>query len=236
MTVPHVKRRYDASRRQAQSRQLRLEVVATARELLIEQGYASTTMGEIATAAGVSPQFLYAAFGTKPKLLNTIIDWTLVGDDEPIPMAERPSILAIRKESTITGKCALHAHHVRLLAPRITPTLRMLRAAADADTDAREIYETGERQRHVEDTLFAADLRMAGGLRLGVTEPVAADAIWALVPDVLWDMLVQRSGWTPDNFEVWYARQISAAVLADKDIPTVGQRSNDIVAETRGPG
>jgi AcrR family transcriptional regulator len=224
-----VKRRYDASRRQAQSRQLRLEVAGTALALFIERGFAATTIGDVAAAAGVSQQFIYAAFGGKRGLLSKVVDWTLVGDDEPIPMAHRPSIIAIQQERTITGKCALHARHVRLVAPRISPLVQMLRAAADADADARAIYETSEEQRRTGAALFVANLRTAGDVRTGLTDQQAAEALWALTPDILWTALVSNSGWTPDDFQVWYAGLVAAAVLEDRQIAAVRRFSRTLI-------
>ena len=218
-----VKRRYNASRRQAQARQLRLDVVAAARALFIERGFAATTIADVAQAADVSTQFIYAAFGGKRGLLAKVVDWTLVGDDEPIPMAQRPSILAVQQEPTLTGKCALYARHARMVAARIAQTRQMLRAAADADADARAIYQTGEAQRRTGDGLFVANLRRAGQLRSGLSDEQAADAIWALSPDILWNQLVIQRGWTPDQFELWYAGQLAAAILDDKQIPAVRQ-------------
>lgn len=224
-----VKRQYDASRRQAQSRQLRRDVAATAGRLFIDQGFAATTIGDIATAANVSQQFIYAAFGSKRGVLAKVVDWSLVGDDEPVPMAERPSIIAIQQERTITGKCALHARHVRLLAPRVSPLVAMVRAAAGADPDAREIYETREQQRHVGAALFVGNLRRAGKLRSGLTDSQAADAIWALTPDVMWTALVSERGWTADDFELWYAGQVGAAVLEDRQVPAVRRYSERLI-------
>jgi len=227
-----VKRRYNASRRQAQARQLRLDVVAAARALFIERGFAATTIADVAQAADVSTQFIYAAFGGKRGLLAKVVDWTLVGDDEPIPMAQRPSILAVQQEPTLTGKCALYARHARMVAARIAQTRQMLRAAADADADARAIYQTGEAQRRTGDGLFVANLRRAGQLRSGLSDEQAADAIWALSPDILWNQLVIQRGWTPDQFEMWYAGQLAAAILDDKQIPAVRQFSRKLITAT----
>jgi TetR/AcrR family transcriptional regulator, regulator of autoinduction and epiphytic fitness len=224
-----VKRRYDASRRQAQARQLRLDVAAAARALFIERGFAATTIADVAQAAGVSTQFIYAAFGGKRGLLGKVVDWTLAGDDEPIPMAQRPSIVAVQQEPTLTGKCALYARHTRLVAARIAQTLQMLRAAADADADARAIYQTGEAQRRTGAGLFVANLRRSGQLRAGLSDEQAADAIWALSPDILWNLLVIQRGWTPDQFELWYAGQLAAAVLDEEQIPAARQFSHNLI-------
>jgi len=165
----------------------------------------------------------------KRGLLAKVIDWTLAGDDEPIPMAQRPSIIAIQQEPSIAGKCALHAHHTRMVAARIAQTLQMLRAAADADSDARAIYETGEAQRRTGAGLFVANLRRAGELRAGLSDEQAADAIWALSPDILWTLLVVQRDWTPGEFELWYAGQVAAAVLDDNQIPAARRYSHKLI-------
>lgn len=224
-----VKRPYDASRRKAQSRQLRAEVADAARALFIERGFGATTIGDVAAAAGVSQQFIYAAFGSKRGLLGKVVDWALVGDDEPIPMVQRPSLMAIQQERTITGKCALQARHVRLVAPRISPLVQMVRAAADVDPDARDIYEAREEQRHAAAVLLVADLRTVGELRADLTDAQAADAVWALAPDILWTALVTRRGWTPDAFELWYAGQVGSAVLEDRQVSAVRRFSRRLI-------
>jgi AcrR family transcriptional regulator len=49
-------------------------VVASARALFIERGFASTTVADVAPAAGVSTQFVYAAFSSTRGLLGKVVD------------------------------------------------------------------------------------------------------------------------------------------------------------------
>lgn len=232
MNPPAVKRRYDATRRREQARQLRVAVVDAARVLFVERGFVATTIGEIADEAGVSQQLVYAAFGSKRGLLAKVLDWTVAGDDEPVPMAERPTIVAIRAEPTVVGKCALHARHIRLLAPRIAPTLQMLRAAADADPDARAILGKSEGQRRTGTGLLVGELRGAGALRADMTDDQIADALWALAPDVVWTALVTRRGWSADEFELWYAGQVAVTALEDRQVAAVRRFSRKLIARS----
>jgi AcrR family transcriptional regulator len=224
LRVPHEnvkappKRSYDASRRQQQARQLRVAIVDAARELFVTNGYAATTLTAVAHGAGVSTQLIYAAFGGKRGLLATVLDWTIVGDDEPIAMMDRPTIRAVRDEPTAARMCARFARHQRLVSARVAPTMHMLRAAADADPDARVVLETNEDRRRLGMGMFVADLRRVGRLRDGLTDDAAADAVWALAPDVLWTALVSRRGWSAEDFEEWMAVQIAAAVLPDSQL------------------
>jgi AcrR family transcriptional regulator len=219
MNLVPVKRRYDGSRRAAQARQLRVDVVDSARELFVTKGYAATTVADVAGAAGVSQQLVFKAFGSKRGLLEKVVDWTLAGDDEPVPMAERPSTIAVREEPTPAGKCALFARHNRLVAARIAPTVSMLRAAADVDGDARSIYRTGEAHRRTACGWFVADLAAAGPLRPGLSEDSATDAVWALAPDLLWTSLVVGAGWEEGAFEQHLAGLVAATVLEDRLLP-----------------
>ena len=81
---------YDSRRRRAQANETRSAIVRTARDLFIEQGYGHTTVADIARAAGVSVETIYAAFGNKATLLHKAWDITVGGDDQDIVFHERP--------------------------------------------------------------------------------------------------------------------------------------------------
>jgi hypothetical protein len=71
--------------------------VAAARELFEARGYAGTTIDAVAERAGVSRRTVFLSVGSKAALLKTAWDWAVVGDDEPVPMLERPHILAMQQ-------------------------------------------------------------------------------------------------------------------------------------------
>src|SRR5215468_12401309 len=91
-------RSYDSSRRQEQARQSRAAVLREARRRFLADGFASTTVGVIAEGADVSVETVYKAFGNKAGLLKAVFDVAAVGDDEPIPLAEREMVAAIKAE------------------------------------------------------------------------------------------------------------------------------------------
>lgn len=55
----------------------RVELVATARRLFIEDGYDATSMAALARAAGVAPNTIYWYFGDKDDLLIAVLDAVL---------------------------------------------------------------------------------------------------------------------------------------------------------------
>src|SRR6201986_5462013 len=61
-----------------------------ARELFPAQGYTATHVEESAGRAGVSKPTVFAAAGSKQSILKQLRDIALAGDDEPVPVAQRP--------------------------------------------------------------------------------------------------------------------------------------------------
>jgi len=90
-----------------QAEETRSAIVRAARDLFIEQGYGRTTMADIAAAAGVSVETIYAAFSNKATLLHKAWDITVGGDDQDIVFHERPEVLAIRNEADLAKRLIL---------------------------------------------------------------------------------------------------------------------------------
>src|ERR1700761_1011261 len=92
-------KRYTSQVRDEQARRTRRAIVTAAHDLFLAQGYAATTIDGIAEAAHVSRRTVFNSVGGKVALLKLALDWAIVGDDEPIALADRPAIKAILAES-----------------------------------------------------------------------------------------------------------------------------------------
>ena len=104
-------RKYDSQVRDEAARTTRQRMVGAARELFLTNGYSGTTVRQIAAAAGVSEQTVYARIGNKAAILKAVYDVMLAGDDEPIPMAQRPEFQRMRDASdahseSYSSRCA----------------------------------------------------------------------------------------------------------------------------------
>src|SRR3974390_1527546 len=89
-----VKKPYTSELRAAQARATRRAVVDAAARLFTERGYGATTVDAIAQAAGVSRKTVFASVGGKAQALKLAVDWAIMGDDEPVPVLERPHVRA----------------------------------------------------------------------------------------------------------------------------------------------
>ncbi|MGH8929048.1 MAG: TetR/AcrR family transcriptional regulator [Egibacteraceae bacterium] len=207
-------RAYDNTRRAAQARRTRRDVLDATYRLLLDQGYAGTTVTAIARAAGVSVETIYKAFGTKAALVKEVYDVTLVGDDEPVPLTGRPEFQALMAERDPRRKLAHYAHIGRVIIERLGPLYSVLLAGARsgeeelrhlvATTDAERLAGTGALTRHLAD---------AGSLRPGLSVERAHDILWTLTSVDVYRLLVTERGWPLDDYERWLAITMQDAIL-----------------------
>jgi hypothetical protein len=52
-------------------------------------------------------------------------------------------------------------------------------------------------------------------LRRGLDVESASDILWTLNHPDLWQLLVAERGWTPDQWEAWFAETVRAQLLRD---------------------
>ena len=207
------RRRYDSSNRQEQARRSRRLVLEAARRLFLDQGYAVTTVSEIAAAAGVSVETVYKAFGNKPGLVKAVFDVSIVGDDEPVPMVQRELVQRIRAEPDPRRKLAMYGDHLTETAPRSVPVQLLVRAAAASDAAAAGVWDQMLAERLTGMTLFANHLHEEGHLRADVSVEEARDVLWTYNSTELYELLVIHRGWTPDRYGQWVADALVAALL-----------------------
>jgi AcrR family transcriptional regulator len=212
---PNVKprRAYDSSRRTEQARQNRLAVLASARRLFLELGYAGTTVAAVAREAGVSVETVYKSFSNKPGLVKAVFDVAIAGDDEPIPMLQREFVQRNIAEPDPREKLRAYGVHLSEVGPRICPVQLVVRDAATTDAGAAEVWEQLQDERLAGMTVFARHLHDGGHLRPGLSADEARDVLWTHNSVELWDLLVNRRGWSAARFGEWVGHQLIAALL-----------------------
>ena len=120
------------TRRAQQARATRRRIIDQAAKLFIEQGYAATTLDQISTAAGVAVQTVYFHFRNKATVLKEVVDVAAVGDDEPVPVMDRPWVRRVRKEPDGRRALAIYLRNARAIFERIAPIMKTVRDAAAA--------------------------------------------------------------------------------------------------------
>jgi AcrR family transcriptional regulator len=207
------RRAYDNTRRSEQARLTRSRVLHAARDLFVERGPAAVTMRDVATHAGVSAETVYKTFGTKAALIKEVYDITLAGDEEPIPMIERPEIRAVFAATTPREKVAHYAAAARQVGERLGPLLsRLLAAARSGEPDLVDFLATTNQERLAGTGAIVGHLAETGGLRAGLDPDRARDIVWTLISPEVYELLVGDRGWSHDEYERWLAQALAEAV------------------------
>jgi AcrR family transcriptional regulator len=209
------KRAYQSDLRAAQTRLTRRAVVDAAAALFVRQGYAATTIDAVAEAAGVSRKTVFNAVGGKAALLELAYDWSIVGDDEPVAMADRPAVKQIQATTDPAEAARLYVAMVVEVAERVTAIYRVVEGAADAAPEAAALLVKAQTERHFGARAFVEHLAGIGGLRPGTSRADAADIFWAQTDGALYRRLVEDRGWPVEKFRDWLTRAVQAVLLSD---------------------
>jgi AcrR family transcriptional regulator len=208
------KRSYESPARREQARSTRRAVLLAAEELFRVRGFAATTVGAIAAAAGVSAETVYQGFGSKRAVLAELIDVSIAGDDQPIPVLEREWVEAMRREPNPRQRARILARGGRRILERRALLDGVLRGAAAADPKMAEMWRRTREQRHAGQAALVRILARGGALRPGLTARAATDVLFAIGSPETWQALVVERGWSGDRFERWYGDAIERLVLA----------------------
>jgi AcrR family transcriptional regulator len=199
--------------RHARSARSRTLIVHAAHAAFVERGYLGTTIEAIAGLAGVSAQTVYAAFGNKPALLGAVLDATIVGDLDDVPLIERDWVSTL--EAIVDAQEAAHhlgAGVVSVLSRTSAIFAVLSRAAADPGLAPLLLENRRRRRRDVEG--LVAILARNGLVREGITVSGGADVLFAIASEDVYLLLVDDCGWTEPQVQTWMSDAIERLILA----------------------
>jgi AcrR family transcriptional regulator len=209
-------RTYNSPRRREQAAATRRQILEAAQRLFERQGYAATTMAAIAAEAGVALKTVYVAFETKSGVLRALWNLLLRGDEEDAPVAERDWYREAADEPDPERRLRLNARNSRVVKTRIAGVLRVIRTAAPVDPDIAALWDRIETEFHANQRKIVEPLGAGEALKPGLDVDRAADILWTLNHPDVWHLLVGERGWTPEQFEQWFADAACSQLLADR--------------------
>lgn len=195
------------NRRDVAAEATRDEVLRAARRLFAEQGYAVTTVGQIATEAGVAVQTVYSSVGSKAALVLALND--LIDAESGVPQAAASMATVSDPESLIRAG----VHLTRLLNERCGDIVGVLLAAAPADADVAASVRDGMRRHQDGAAQLAGRLSELGALREGTSEEQAAASFGVLTSPAGWRQLTEGSGWSFGQAEDWLVESLTRLLL-----------------------
>jgi AcrR family transcriptional regulator len=213
-----VKRTYDASRRQAQARETQRHIADAARDLFIERGWVTTSIRDIAERAGVSVQTIYNAFeGGKAGIFSRVMDIVVVGDDEPLALAERPEYQAMFETENPDQMLRTLVGITGALFRRMEPLMPTIRAAVAADPAIAEGWRAYYGQARYDGTAAVmARLFELGALAPKLDVSRATDIVWTVLSVETYEALVIARAWSADDYEAWVLDTLLASLLRSR--------------------
>ncbi|MEV4173263.1 TetR/AcrR family transcriptional regulator [Nonomuraea sp. NPDC049709] len=207
----------DVNTRNRRSAPTRRRIVEAAHGLFATRGYSGTTFQEVADTAGVSVQTVYFHYGSKSQLLKHVVDVASVGDDEPIPLLERPWFVELRGSTDPRKAIALWVRESGAIFDRVAAILAVVRDAAAGDPEMAEQWQVNSGQRRTAHETFVGILDGLDALRPGMDVQRATDVTVGLLSPDLFLVLERECGWSTAQWSAWAAGQLAYALLGADD-------------------
>lgn len=202
-TIP--RRSYRSPSRERRARETRKRILVAARTEFPRSGYAATTLRAVARAAGVSVPTVELLFGTKPALLRAAISFAIRGDADPVPMLQRGWALSAQAKVSPADFLAVVARVLTISARRSAGLIVAAFEGARVDESMLPLAEQLRAQRAETAAWIVDGLIERASLRPRTDRDTAVDTIWLLMDPHGFCALTEDRGWTPQQFEHWFA-------------------------------
>ena len=199
---------------QARTRLARAAVVRAARVLFLERGYGATTVDAISELADVPAPTVYRLFSSKHGILKALLDVSIAGDDEDVPVAARPHVRALLADPEPRRRLAGFVAIAADINSRVGPIYGVLVSAAGTDPDAAALLAELAGQRGQGQRMVVKSLAAAGDLRAGLRERDAADIVHTLMSPEVYRLLVVDRRWKAERYEEWLTELLCDQLLA----------------------
>lgn len=201
------KRPYLSPTRQRQADETRARIVAAARKLLEEHGYAGMTMEAVATKAGVAVATVYAVFGSKTGILREIIDAARFDESYQNLVREAMQSTDPRERLRFPARIA------RRIYESEHSVLDLLRGAGAVAPELAQSESERECTRYDAQAVMIQFLVRTRSLRRGLDPKQARDILWSLTSRDLYRLLVRDRGWTAQQYEDWLGNTLVESLV-----------------------
>jgi AcrR family transcriptional regulator len=200
------KRAYRSPLREEQARLTRDRILDAALALFSTQGYGATSIAVIAREAGVVPETIYAALGSKRGIIDALIE-----------RAASPQVIGAMaaawgaKAGDPAAQLGALAHFTTVFWVRNSALAAVFRQGT-GDAEIGGEWAVRQTARH------GLAVHLLGTwpdsvFRDGVDRDEAADVLWVLATVEVFHLFVTERGWTVERFEAWLSRVLCRELL-----------------------
>ena len=200
--------------RAEQARATRRRIVAAAAAQFVAHGYGATRLDQVAEQAGVAVQTVFFHFGNKRTLLKEALDVAAVGDDDAVPLMDRPWVREMREEADPVRIIVLWMATGRAILDRIAPLMRVVRGATGTDPEVAAQWDTNQAQTRSAHGFLVELLAERGALKPGLDVEQARDIAFVIGNAETYLQFTDVCGWTPDQWQERTVAVLTAALVA----------------------
>jgi len=179
-------------------------VLPAARELFEHQGYAATTMTQIAERAGCAERTLFLRFRSKAELLKFVVDETFRGD--PVTDVPPAWVSQARAAPTLDERLRAFADGVADTLVRTGLLFAVAREAEASEPMIAEAFNAARRETMTNSHRMWESLEQAGFLHPDVDLDWVADTTGLLAGADNYLLMTVTLGWSRDRFASWLHR------------------------------
>jgi AcrR family transcriptional regulator len=226
-SLPRNERKYNAPVRMAAAQRTQAAILAAAKRVFEERGWAGATVRLIAQEAAVSQKTVEALYGTKARLLAETVTYAIRGDVEPVEMLQRPHILEMESVPSAAEMLDLHAAHLRRINERSAAIAFVVEQAAPAEPDVPALWQRMNDNRRIGVRWAARTLLAKPGMGRVPAEEI--ESVFVIAFDwATYRVLAEVAGLSADEYEAWLASYYRQILLAGRFAGTLRRRPHII--------
>lgn len=194
------------SRTETRAERTEGRIVAAAAQLFVTHGYRSTTLSDVAAAAGVSDRTIYVRFTTKADLLKRVIDVAVVGDTKHIDLAHRDWMVTTMSAPSLEERLSADSAGATRLLMRLAP---LIAVALQVESDEPVIAASAQAGR---DGTLAATRFFWSKLQEDAFMHPDCDLEWVIATAGLLGTsetylhMTRTTRWSPAQYQRWRYR------------------------------
>ncbi len=200
-------RPYVSKQREEGAEATRAGVLHAAQDLFVRRGIDAVTIAEVARKAGVSVPTVYAHFKSKEGILRALMKAALFGP------RYRVALERLKGETDAARLIELTAAVARSIYEGESAELGLLRGASAFSIALRKMEREFETMRFDMQEERVRLLFAQKKARKGLTFEKARQILWMYTSREIYRLLVQESGWTPDQYQEWLSRTLLATLV-----------------------
>ena len=215
MTASRRNRKYESPLRFEQAAATKARIVAAARWSSCARVTPPARSWPSRQEAQVSRETVYQAYGTKANLLKAVYDAAVVGDTDPITVAERPAYRAMLADPDPHSALRTFGRLSAELVSRIGPILVLIQEGGD-DPDLAQLVATTRQERLTSVRELLTHLQQVAGRPADADFERTVDVVWTLISPEVTLLLVDQRGWSAEQYGTWLGRTIATLALGPR--------------------